>query len=389
DLVPGSAVAASLTTGDIVLTALGTVSWRGDDRLLAFGHPFLQRGATSIFLHPAYIYGVVPSVELPFKVGAPAGPPVGAFVEDRAAGLGGVLGRVARSVTLSIDAGDGGLGRRRTLNVQAVLDDELAPTLLAVTIMQAMAEVMDRAGGGTARMEWSIEGEGLAQPLRRDDLIYSANDIIGEAMPGPLFTLDALLRNDFSLVVPKRVEVKVDVLQERRTARLIEVTCEPKTAKAGDEVTVRARLQPYRGQPLERNLTFRIPADTAPGSLVVEVHGRPAAADGPLSQAVLMARGLAPPASLDELVRVLSSAQRGNSLSAELLTPEAANSRQQVFERLDAMPSLDLFSEEPQALPTLGGALEVGVARPLAQAEVTLDHVVQGRLRTNLAVLAP
>ena len=85
--------------------------------MLAFGHPFLQRGDTGLFLHPAFIYGVVPSINLPFKIGAPAGPPIGAFVEDRSAGLAGRLGRAAPSVELSITARDSDLQRERTITL--------------------------------------------------------------------------------------------------------------------------------------------------------------------------------------------------------------------------------------------------------------------------------
>ncbi len=389
ELVEGAAVAASLTTGDIVLTALGTLSYRDQDRVLAFGHPFLQRGDTSIFLHPAYIYGVVPATDLAFKIGAPAGPPVGAFLQDRAAGLGGRLGRAADSVKLDIVAEDRELGRSRALEVQVVRDDELAPTLVAVAVVQGMAEVMDRLGGGTAEMSWTVEGEGLPRPLVRQDMIYSSDDIIGEAVPGPLFTLDALFRNDFAAVRPAKVLVRVNVSRERRTVRLVDVKVRSAPARPGGELALRVRLQPYRGKILERELTLKVPADTPPGKLVLELHGRPDALSGPLSQAALLARGIAPPASLAELLAALASTQRGNVLLAELLTPEAFDARRQLMDRLGSMPELDLFSEEVTSLPAAGTALEPGGVLPLARAESSFEQVVQGRLSTTVTVAGP
>src|SRR5579862_5803709 len=41
-LGPGSAVGVSLATGDIDMTATGTVTYRKGDRLLLFGHPMLD-----------------------------------------------------------------------------------------------------------------------------------------------------------------------------------------------------------------------------------------------------------------------------------------------------------------------------------------------------------
>lgn len=389
DLLEGSAVGASLSTGDIVLTALGTVTWRDGDKLLAFGHPFLQRGATSLFLHPAYIYGVVPSMELPFKVGAPAGPPLGAFVQDRSSGLGGILGRAARSFALKVTARDEVLQRERVLNVRLIQDETLAPTLVAVTVMQAMSEVADRAGGGSAEVKWTIEGQGLATPLTRHDMVYSATDLLGAALPGPLFALDALLRNDFAVVEPHLVTVEVSMTNARRTARLVSVSCQPTQVKPGGTVTVTARLQPFRAESTEQTLTLRVPADTAPGKLIVELHGRPEAFDGPLSQAALMLRGLAPPASLTELVAALSATQRGNALAADLLTPEAAALRQAMAERLQAIGPPDLFSDELEALPSLPEDISPSGSEALDRTEQLLEQVVQGRLRATIQVLDP
>ena len=389
DLVEGSAVGASLSTGDIVLTALGTVTWRDGDKLLAFGHPFLQRGTTSLFLHPAYIYGVVPSLELPFKVGAPSGPPLGAFIQDRSSGMGGVLGRVAKSFALKVTAHDEVLNRERVLNVRLIQDETLAPTLVAVTIMQAMSEVADRAGGGTADVRWTIEGQGLTEPLTRHDMVYSSSDLLGAALPGPLFALDALLRNDFAAVEPQSMSVDVTMTDARRTARLVSATCEPTEVKPGGTVTVKVRLQPFRAEAIEQTMTLKVPDGTPAGKLIVDLHGRPEALDGPLSQAALMLRGLPPPATLQELVIALAATQRGNALAADLLTPESAALRQAMAERLQAIGPVDLFSDEIQALPSLPEDTSPSGAEALDRTEQVLKQVVQGRLRATIQVVAP
>ncbi len=388
EFAEGQAVAVGLTSGDIGISALGTISYRDGDRIIAFGHPFMQRGPTALFMQPAFIYTVVSSTNLPFKVGAPAGPPVGAFLSDRAAGIGGLLGRAARSFELQIDAGDTSMGRRRTMTARIVEDVELSPMLVGLSVMQAMSEVMDRAGGGTAEMDWTVEAEGLSQPLHREDLIYNAADLVGEAVPGPLFTVGALMRNDFAAVTPTVVKVKVTTSLERRTVRLVDVEVEPKRVKRGQPVLLTVKLQPYRGAAQSQRLRLVVPETAAAGNLVVEVHGRPESATGPLSQAALMARGLVTPQSLSELAEALTSTQRGNTLVGELLTAEAAAARQQHLERLMALPNLDLFSEEALSMPALGPGLEPTGGRPLAQAQALLDRVVQGRLQATVTVVA-
>ncbi|MBI2298369.1 MAG: hypothetical protein HYU66_05350 [Armatimonadetes bacterium] len=383
-LQAGSSLAASLTDGDVVLTALGTVTWRDGDRVLAFGHPFMQRGTTSLFLHQAYISAVVKSVELPFKIGSPAGEPVGVIVQDRSAGLAARIGPQADSFELEILARDETLKRERSFKVKVVQDAELAPSLVAVCVMQAMDEVRDRVGGGMARMSWQVAADGLDQPLARDDMIYSADDITGEALPGPLYSLDALLRNDFGTVTPRKVSVRVVTSEERSTVRLVGLTLNPARPVAGKELAVTARLQPYRGAIFEKTLTLTVPA-TATGRLVVDVHGRPEGVDSPLSEAALVSGGLTPPSSLVELRAALSEALRGNTLSAELLSLEAADERTRVIEQLRHLPVRDLFSDTATTFPVLGGGAAPST-RPLARAEATLDQVVQGRWREVVTV---
>jgi hypothetical protein len=387
DLPPGSAVAASLTTGDVVLTALGTVTWRDADRVLAFGHPFLRRGQTSLYMHPAYIYGVVPSRELSFKIGAPAGPPLGSFTVDRQGGIGGTIGKPAQSFAVDVRVRDENLARERTLKVEVIRDPELAPILTAVCVVQAMQEVMDRTGGGSATIGWSLQADGLGREVSRDDMVYSAGDVTGEAAAGPLFVLDALLRNDFGALTPRALKINITVSDERRTARLTGLRCDATKLKPGDTLKLTATLQPYRGQPYTRELTLLVPRSTPAGRFVLDVHGRARSANGPLTQAALMVNGLPAPTSLPELLRALASTQRGDTLLAELLAPEVAAAREQAVQKMAELPKPDLFGEEAPSLPILD--LPAGVATAaLVRAETRLDKVVLGRLRETVTVVA-
>lgn len=388
-LTEGSALAVSLTAGSVAMTAIGTLTYRDGDRILAFGHPFLKRGSTSLFLSEAFIYDTVWSAELPFKIGSPLGNPIGAVVQDREAGLAGRLGATADSFALSVEATDTTLGRSRRLTVDIVHDQALAPSLTAVVLMEAMGEVMDRDGGGTATIEWTIEADGLPEPLRLSDMLYSPEDLVGEAIGGPLFGLDALLRNDFAEVRPSRVTMTVSTSDEQRTARLVEATIEPATLRAGQPCRVTVTLQPFRAPAMSRELTFTVPAATAPGRYVLDLHGRLSAA-GPLSQAALAAAGLAPPRDLPALLAALSATQRGNGLTAELLTPEAAEMRRTARELVSDQPPAEAFlADEPSTLPTVAIELGAGPVVATARAETMLDRVVLGRLQRSVEVVAP
>ena len=77
-------MAASLVTGDLKLGAIGTVTYVDGNQMLAFGHPFMSRGSTGYFMHNSYIFTVIPSKNIPFKLGS-VGAEIGTVNQDRVA----------------------------------------------------------------------------------------------------------------------------------------------------------------------------------------------------------------------------------------------------------------------------------------------------------------
>src|SRR6266542_6131866 len=77
-LRPGSAVAAQLLSGDIDLSATGTVTWVEGNSVLAFGHPFLSMGPVSMPMAQAQVLTVLPSLFRSFKFAA-TGPVLGSI----------------------------------------------------------------------------------------------------------------------------------------------------------------------------------------------------------------------------------------------------------------------------------------------------------------------
>ena len=63
-LEPGSSIGVELVRGDLSIGAIGTVTWKDDDtgRILAFGHPFLQRGSADYFMTNAWIFASIPNM---------------------------------------------------------------------------------------------------------------------------------------------------------------------------------------------------------------------------------------------------------------------------------------------------------------------------------------
>lgn len=97
DLVPGAAVGALATRGDVTYGGVGTVTYTtADDHLAAFGHPFgfmswTGDGACDYYLTNAEVIGVRGSLMAPYKVAAP-GALRGRVVRDSGPGILGHVG---------------------------------------------------------------------------------------------------------------------------------------------------------------------------------------------------------------------------------------------------------------------------------------------------------
>ncbi|MDZ4168665.1 MAG: hypothetical protein U1E26_03275 [Coriobacteriia bacterium] len=98
--VPGAAVAALASRGDLWVGGIGTVTYVNGANLMAFGHPLTGEGPTSLYLHNAWVDGMWPSIAFPHKLGTP-GSLRGTITQDRAAGILGVTPNAPAEVVVT------------------------------------------------------------------------------------------------------------------------------------------------------------------------------------------------------------------------------------------------------------------------------------------------
>ncbi|OHD56089.1 MAG: hypothetical protein A2Y33_01435 [Spirochaetes bacterium GWF1_51_8] len=81
DLQAGDSVAINLVDGDLSIAAIGTVTYVEGKDVYIFGHPFEQFGNLKLPVSKSYVYTVIPSIGLSFKLGA-GSDPTGSTVFD-------------------------------------------------------------------------------------------------------------------------------------------------------------------------------------------------------------------------------------------------------------------------------------------------------------------
>jgi hypothetical protein len=154
-VTPGSMISVGLLTGDMNITADGTVTYVKGDKVYAFGHRFLNIGSTELPFAHSEVLAVVPSVSSSFKLSTPR-EWVGTVLSDRATGISGEIGRSAHTVPLNVSVHSTVTGSH-SYHFQVVNDRFLTPFITQAALFSVLDATERTIGRGTVQ----LSGEGL------------------------------------------------------------------------------------------------------------------------------------------------------------------------------------------------------------------------------------
>lgn len=275
-LAPGSAVGASLMQGDLSLGAIGTVTWTDDEgQILAFGHPFMQRGESSFFMNNVWILGCIPNMQSSYKVGN-MGAAIGTFSQDRASGIAGKTGSLPKAVPVFTSVSDKDRGINNVSRVQVIDDEKLLPAIVDAAVFNTVSKTVDRNGGGTARMHFTITGKdssGKMISIDRDNMYYT-NEGLLKAINGELTeAVNVLTRNKFEKVQIYGIEAAAEVTEDVQVAEIVRVKPQQREVRPGEKLAVDITLKPYRGSEFTETVYFKVPEKHTGGKMALSVRG--------------------------------------------------------------------------------------------------------------------
>ena len=322
-LEPGSSLGVELVRGEVEMGAIGTVTYRNGDMILAFGHPLLNAGEAPMLLTTAWIDTIVRSTDFPFKEGS-VGSTVGTVTQDRAVGLAGVVGQFPRLFGIRVSVRNG--ARTQTLKAQAVSRPDLAEALVPVTVLSLVQRAVDSVSGGSARVRLTLRARGLPREVVREDLTYDAGDIATASVLDVPGATQLLFGNFFRSLDPLDMAVDIEVSAEPNTALLVKAVPHTRIVRPGETVRVALTVRPFGDAPeVERTVEFSVPANFPPGPAFLLV-GTAGAANDPVPPAskfqqlvALEGSPLSGIASLDEAIDQFEHANKGTELLVELV----------------------------------------------------------------------
>ena len=309
---PGSSVSALLVRGDMEIAATCTATYVDKDQLLACGHPITQTGSLSVPMTKAEVVATLPSPLNAFKI-VNTTEEVGAFTEDRQTAIRGEFRAKAHMVPVTVTFHTG--SATRPVHFDVVDSPDLTPLLMLTSIYQSLMESNSYASETTYRIRERVELDGVpevdltrfAAPTTGIPAALGATLEIGE----PLVQLYA---DPARRGVLHSISLDVDALPGRQTIDIESAEREGGAVHAGDTVSLRATLRPWRGTTRTVDIPVKLP-DTLP--------------DGPIrlvvSDAATVDHMLEAPANhldMNETVAALNATHANDRVYVTMLTPE-------------------------------------------------------------------
>jgi SpoIVB peptidase S55 len=303
-LEPGSAVAAVLLSGDMVLSATGTVTWVDGNSILAFGHPFLSMGPVDMPMARAEVLTVLPSLYRSFKFSS-TGARLGSVSQDRSTGILGSFGKPPTMVPVTIKMTSEDVPTQ-TFQFEVVHNAMLTPILLALATDSVLTTLEKRAGERTIVWKSAIETDDREV---RWDSVFTGLTAREEAVGSLALLTNYLMANEFHDLSVKGVEIEIVHSDRLQSARIVHVEAQKERVRPGDSVPVWIDLEDFRGGPRRVVMTARVPEDAPPGPLTVFVG------DGNAATAYDLSLYPPDPHSLDQVLDFLSRMRPPNTLN--------------------------------------------------------------------------
>lgn len=316
-LEPGSAISALLVRGDVEISATCTVTYIDPKQLLACGHPVLQAGPVSLPMTTAEVVATLASPLNAFKI-INTGTTVGAFTDDRASAIRGVLGAEATMIPMHITVD--GPEEHDKVNVEVLDLPSLTPQAVEVVLYDALLQTNASTAVTSYHLTGSIDVAGY--PPSPVNLWAAGDEAMNGQMQAAVLAGERFTRiyaNGARQGAIKSIDLHVEAIPRRMQvildgARLISND----VAHAGDTIEIEATLRPWQ-QP-ERNvrIAVKLPDRLEPGNVRLLVSDG-ATLDRTLDQPRSSSRPV-------DLATVMAQALRqhaGDRLYVSLLAPEA------------------------------------------------------------------
>jgi hypothetical protein len=271
--VDGGAIGVQLVRGDIVATAIGTITHVDENRLIAFGHPMMNIGQSRLPTCQARILHMLASRNRSFKI-AEALRPQGTLVHDRQAAIVVDTRHEASTVPMSITLRGLQDPPRERWNVELADHRDLTTVLAGASLLNAIeTSESDRtpvAFEAVSRVH--VAGVGVRQITERGYM--EAGPVSGrELLSLRAFRLmEAALNNPFTRSRVQSIQMELTFSFGPRYATIIDAAVPVNEVDPGAMIPITVRERRFDQSERLRVIEFRVPEQAAGTTLRLFVH---------------------------------------------------------------------------------------------------------------------
>lgn len=261
--VPGAAVAAEIIRGDLNASAIGTLTYREGNNILAFGHPLIQTGATDLPMATAHVHTILSSLSGSVKMAVPE-EIIGRISQDRRSALAGKIGEYPQMIPCQVDI-KGALNVK--YNFDIIHNNLLTPHIVQMAVESALLATEKSIGEKLVNMRLDINIDGREKPVTIENIYHDSGPTWF-----PIYNIThpirTLLNNNFQPVRIKSMKLAANILETKNKATIENIRVSKKWVNPGDEISINVSLKPFAQESVSIPLKIKLPDDVIRGSRI-------------------------------------------------------------------------------------------------------------------------
>jgi hypothetical protein len=274
DLKPGAMISVQLMSGDMGVGADGTVTYIDGSRIYAFGHRFLDIGATALPFARAEVITLLPNVNTSFKLSS-AREWMGTISQDRDTAVSGELGKRPNMVPMSFSVSRGSKAVE-SYRMQMVDDPLLSPLLLQMAVFSVIDRTERTLGAATLRVTGQMEFQN-APAVRLDNLYSADNGVATQVSLNAAIPAAYIMQSGFNSLKLKKVSIDIEAFDQKKQLNIDGLTLSRREVRAGEKIQLNVLLTGDDGAETTRSVDYQVPIGAQPGPLYFTVSDAMAA----------------------------------------------------------------------------------------------------------------
>jgi hypothetical protein len=267
-LEPGANLVIPLVSGDLDVSAGGTVTYINGKKLYALGHPLFNLGFSQLPMYKGRVITVFPSLQSSFKI-VEATELAGTLRQDRGLGVYGLLGETPVTIPMRVRVTTA-RGSKKAFHYEVARDRYLTPLLINLTLYNSITASERAAGVSTLKVKGRIALKG-EEPILIENRFSSESSSPANAALSIAAPVYFLLSSGYKNLEFEDIDIEISSVEDDRLALLDSLRMDRSELKAGEAFLLDIIYKKADGGVVQDAYPVKIPAQIPPGPLSVLV----------------------------------------------------------------------------------------------------------------------